>query len=252
MARAHFIRWFHEIGLADLALVGGKNASLGEMFRELSPKGVKIPNGFAITAEGYWSVLRAGRLTEAIRTTLTDLDTRDLADLAERGRKVREMILNTPLPDDLQREIVDAYATLCTEYGPETDVAGRSSATAEDLPTVSFAGQLESFLNIRGERALLEACRQCLASLFTDRALSYRVDEGFDHLAVALSIGVQQMVRSDLGAAGVMFTLDTERASSVVLFNSASRTWRECVKGRVIQMNFSSSNPPSGRAFAPS
>ena len=117
-------------------------------------------------------------LTEAIRTILSDLDTRDLANLAQRGRQVREMILHAPLPDDLQREIVDAYATLCTEYGPETDVAVRSSATAEDLPTASFAGQLESFLNIRGERALLDACRHCLASLFTDRAISYRVDEG--------------------------------------------------------------------------
>ena len=144
------------------------------------------------------------------------------------------MILNATLPDDLQREIVDAYATLCTEYGPETDVAVRSSATAEDLPTASFAGQLESFLNIRGERALLDACRHCLASLFTDRAISYRVDEGFDHLAVALSIRVQQMVRSDLGAAGVMFTLDTESGfPAVVLINSAYGLGESVVKGRV-------------------
>jgi pyruvate,water dikinase len=234
MASARFIRWFREIGLADLALVGGKNASLGEMIRELSPQGVKIPNGFAITAESYWHVLRAGGLTEAIRTSLTGLDTRDLTDLADRGRQVREMILNAPLPDDLQREIVDAYATLCTEYGPETDVAVRSSATAEDLPTASFAGQLESFLNIRGERALLDACRHCLASVFTDRAISYRVDEGFDHLAVALSIGVQQMVRSDVGAAGVLFTLDTESGfADVVLINSAYGLGESVVKGRV-------------------
>lgn len=234
MTGTRFIRWFHEIGLADLPLVGGKNASLGEMYRELTPKGIKIPNGFAITAEGYWSVLRAGGLTEAIRTSLTNLDTRDLTELAERGRQVREMILNAPLPDDLQREIVDAYAILCTEYGPETDVAVRSSATAEDLPTASFAGQLESFLNIRGERALLDSCRYCLASLFTDRAISYRVDEGFDHLAVALSIGVQQMVRSDLGAAGVMFTLDTESGfTDVVLINSAYGLGESVVKGRV-------------------
>ncbi len=234
MARARFIRWFHEIGLADIPLVGGKNASLGEMYRELTPKGIRIPNGFAITAEGYWSVVRAGGLTEAIRTILSDLDTRDLANLAQRGRQVREMILHAPLPDDLQREIVDASATLCTEYGPETDVAVRSSATAEDLPTASFAGQLESFLNIRGEHALLDACRQCLASLFTDRAISYRVDEGFDHLAVALPIGVQQMVRSDLGAAGVMFTLDTESGfPDVVLINSAYGLGESVVKGRV-------------------
>jgi pyruvate, water dikinase len=234
MTNAHFIRWFCEIGLADLPLVGGKNASLGEMYRELTPKGVRIPNGFAITAEAYWSVLRAAGLTEAIRTILADLDTSDLADLAMRGGQVREMILHATLPDDLQHEIVDAYATLCTEYGPETDVAVRSSATAEDLPTASFAGQLESFLNIRGERALLDACRHCLASLFTDRAISYRVDKGFDHLAVALSIGVQQMVRSDVGAAGVMFTLDTESGfPDVVLINSAYGLGESVVKGRV-------------------
>jgi pyruvate, water dikinase len=234
MARARFIRWFREIGIADIPLVGGKNASLGEMYRELTPKGVRIPNGFAITAEGYWSVLRAGGLTEAFRTILADLDTRDLANLAERGRQVRELILHATLPDELQREIVDAYATLCSEYGPETDVAVRSSATAEDLPTASFAGQLESFLNIRGKRALLDACRHCLASLFTDRAISYRVDEGFDHLAVALSIGVQQMVRSDVGTAGVMFTLDTETGfTDVVLINSAYGLGESVVKGRV-------------------
>jgi pyruvate, water dikinase len=252
MASARFIRWFHEIGLADISLVGGKNASLGEMYRELTPKGIRIPNGFAITAEGYWSVVRAGGLTEAIRTILSDLDTRDLANLAQRGRQVREMILHAPLPDDLQREIVDAYATLCTEYGPETDVAVRSSATAEDLPTASFAGQLESFLNIRGERALLDACRHCLASLFTDRAISYRVDEGFDHLAVALSIGVQQMVRSDLGAAGVMFTLDTESGfPEVVLINSAYGLGESVVKGRVDPDEFLIFKPTLRQGFRP-
>jgi pyruvate,water dikinase len=191
-------------------------------------------------------------LTEAIRTILSDLDTRDLANLAQRGRQVREMILHAPLPDDLQREIVDAYATLCTEYGPETDVAVRSSATAEDLPTASFAGQLESFLNIRGERALLDACRHCLASLFTDRAISYRVDEGFDHLAVALSIGVQQMVRSDLGAAGVMFTLDTESGfPEVVLINSAYGLGESVVKGRVDPDEFLIFKPTLRQGFRP-
>src|SRR6266511_2108996 len=171
MAQSRFIRWFREFGIADVSLVGGKNASLGEMYRELASKGIKIPNGFAVTAAGYRHVLQVGGLAQKIRTILSDLNTQDLANLAERGRRVREAILATPLPEDLQHEITAAYSTLCAEYGPETDVAVRSSATAEDLPDASFAGQQESFLNIRGERALLDACLQCLASLFTDRAI---------------------------------------------------------------------------------
>ena len=234
MPVARFIRWFSEVSIADVGLVGGKNASLGEMLRELAPHGISIPNGFAVTADGYRHVLRVGGLAQQIRTILADLDTRDLGNLAERGRRVREAILATPLPSDLAREIGAAYVTLCDEYGPETDVAVRSSATAEDLPDASFAGQQESFLNIRGERALLDACRQCLASLFTDRAISYRVDKGFDHFAVALSIGVQQMVRSDLGAAGVLFTIDTESGfPHVVLINSSYGLGESVVKGRV-------------------
>jgi pyruvate,water dikinase len=234
MAQSRFIRWFREIGIADVLLVGGKNASLGEMYRELTPRGIQIPNGFAITAAGYRHVLQVGGLAQTIRTILVDLNTNDLANLAERGRRVREAILNTALPHDLQSEILAAYAALCSEHGPDTDVAVRSSATAEDLPTASFAGQQESFLNIRGERALLDACQQCLASLFTDRAISYRVDKGFDHFAVALSIGVQRMVRSDLGAAGVLFTLDTESGfPDVVLINSSYGLGESVVKGRV-------------------
>ncbi len=229
-----FIRWFKEIGIGDVGLVGGKNASLGEMYRELASKGIRIPNGFAVTAEGYRYFLKASGLDEKIATILRGLDTGDLMGLAERGRKARDEILATSLPADLQQEIVDAYGTLCQEYGPETDTAVRSSATAEDLPDASFAGQQESYLNVRGERVLLEACRQCIASLFTDRAISYRVDKGFDHAAVALSIGVQKMVRSDLGAAGVLFTLETESGfPDVVLINSAYGLGESVVKGRV-------------------
>jgi pyruvate,water dikinase len=191
-----FIRWFQDLGIGDVGLVGGKNASLGEMYRELTPQGIRIPNGFAVTAEAYRNFQCVGGLAERLRANLQRLDTRNLPELAERGRLLREAILATPFPEDLRQEIVAAYAVLCREYGPETDTAVRSSATAEDLPTASFAGQQESFLNVRGERALLDACRQCFASLFTDRAISYRVDRGFDHLAVALSIGVQKMVRS--------------------------------------------------------
>jgi pyruvate,water dikinase len=252
MTASRFIRWFREINMADVALVGGKNASLGEMCRELVPRGIKVPDGFAVTAEGYRHVLRVGGLAETIHRILADLDTRDLANLAERGRRVREAILATPLPQDLQDEIIQAYASLCTKYGPETDVAVRSSATAEDLPDASFAGQQESFLNIRGERALLDACQQCLASLFTDRAISYRVDKGFDHLVVALSIGVQRMVRSDLGAAGVLFTLDTESGfPDVVLINSAYGLGESVVKGRVDPDEFLVFKPTLQRGFRP-
>jgi pyruvate,water dikinase len=237
MTTPRFVRWFRDLGIADISSVGGKNASLGEMYRELTPEGIRVPNGFAVTAEAYWHFLRAGELGELadqLRTILQDLDTRNLADLAEKGRRAREAILATPLPEDLQQEIVQAYAELCREYGPEADTAVRSSATAEDLPTASFAGQQESFLNVRGERALLDACRHCFASLFTDRAISYRVDKGFDHFVVALSIGVQKMVRSDLGAAGVLFTLDTESGfPDVVLINSSFGLGESVVKGRV-------------------
>ncbi|MFO0808371.1 MAG: phosphoenolpyruvate synthase [Gemmataceae bacterium] len=234
MTNSRFISWFRDIGIADVGLVGGKNASLGEMYRELTPRGIRVPNGFAITAEAYRHFLSAGGLTERLRATLDGLDTRNLTDLAHRGRNLREAILATPLPNDLREAITLAYADLCREYGPEIDTAVRSSATAEDLPTASFAGQQESFLNVRGERALVEACRQCFASLFTDRAISYRVDRGFDHFSVALSVGVQRMVRSDLGAAGVLFTLDTESGfPNVVLLNSAYGLGESVVKGRV-------------------
>ncbi|MFO0826124.1 MAG: phosphoenolpyruvate synthase [Gemmataceae bacterium] len=231
---ARFIRWFREIGLSDVASVGGKNASLGEMYRELTPTGIRIPNGFAVTAEAYRYFLRASGLGEDIRKTLVGLNTNDLTALADCGRRIREAILARPLPDDLRKEIAEAYAELCREHGHDTDTAVRSSATAEDLPTASFAGQQESYLNVRGERGVLEAVRNCIASLFTDRAISYRVDKGFDHLAVALSVGVQRMVRSDLGAAGVMFTLDTESGfRDVILISSAYGLGESVVKGRV-------------------
>ena len=234
MNEPRFIRWFRELSIADVPIVGGKNASLGEMYRELTPQGIRVPNGFAVTADSYRYFLRVGELRDRIHEILGGLDTNDLNNLAERGRRVREAILATAFPEDLQDEIINAYAQLCEEYGPETDVAVRSSATAEDLPGASFAGQQESYLNVRGDRAILDACRQCIASLFTDRAISYRVDKGFDHFAVALSIGMQKMVRSDIGASGVMFTLDTESGfPDVVLINSAFGLGESVVKGRV-------------------
>ena len=234
MPAPRFVRWFKELSLADVSTVGGKNASLGELYRELTPDGILVPNGFAVTADAYRHVLAANNLGGVIRDALAGLDTADLSQLAQRGRRIREAILAARIPDDLRREIMLAYADLCQEAREEVDVAVRSSATAEDLPGASFAGQQESYLNIRGERGLLDAVRQCMASLFTDRAISYRVDKGFAHEAVALSVGVQRMVRSDLACAGVMFTLDTETGfPDVVLINSAFGLGENVVKGRV-------------------
>lgn len=229
-----FVRWFRELSINDVPLVGGKNASLGEMVRELGQQGVRVPDGFAVTALAYRKLLEVGGLAETIRRNLNGLDTRNIADLAERGKKIRQAILHTALPSELCTEILAAYSHLGQEYGLHPDVAVRSSATAEDLPNASFAGQQESFLNICGDQALLDACRQCFASLFTDRAISYRVDKGFDHFAVALSIGVQKMVRSDLACAGVLFTLDTESGfPDVVMISSAYGLGESVVKGRV-------------------
>lgn len=216
-----YIRWFEEIKNEDVPLVGGKNASLGEMYRELTGKGVKIPNGFAVTAEAYRHVLATSAIRAELEATLAGLDKSDIADLAVRGKKARDLILGAGLPDDLWRQIRAAYDRLCEQYGPDTDVAVRSSATAEDLPTASFAGQQETYLNIRGYHDLKDACRKCFASLFTDRAISYRIDNGFDHFKVALSIGVMKMVRSDLATSGVIFTLDTETGFRDVVFITA-------------------------------
>jgi pyruvate,water dikinase len=222
MSPAKYIRWFEEIRNEDVASVGGKNASLGEMYQDLTKEGVKIPNGFAITADAYWRVVKTGGIIDGIRDTLAGLDKTITADLADRGKKVRDLILGAGVPDDIWKEVRSAYDRLCEEYGPDTDVAVRSSATAEDLPTASFAGQQETYLNIRGYPALREACSKCFASLFTDRAISYRIDQKFDHFKVALSIGVMKMVRSDLASSGVIFTLDTETGFRDVVFITGS------------------------------
>ena len=205
-----FILWFNELRIEDVPLVGGKNASLGEMYANLTSKGVKVPNGFAVTAHAYDYLVEKAKIKDDIRRILKGLNTRDMKNLSERGRLVREAILNTEFPAELKHEITAAYQKLCQQYGTHTDVAVRSSATAEDLPDASFAGQQETFLNIRGEHALLEATKKCIASLFTNRAISYREDKGFDHFKVALSVGIQKMVRSDKACSGVMFSIDTE------------------------------------------
>ena len=228
------VKIFDQVGMDDVGLVGGKNASLGEMVQHLVPKGIPIPPGFAVTSHAYWLFLDATGLRERIREILSDLQFRDLNNLADHGRRVRETILKAEMPEELQRAMLDAYHELSAKGGKPLDVAVRSSATAEDLPGASFAGQQESYLNIHGDAALLDAARKCYASLFTDRAIVYREENHFDHLKVALSIGVQQMVRSDLACSGVMFTLDTESGfRDVVLINASYGLGESIVKGLV-------------------
>ncbi len=227
-----YVRFFREVGSGDVALVGGKNASLGELYRHLAPAGVNIPNGFAITAEAYRHVLERADAWAALHAALDGLRADDMADLARRAARAREIIYDAGLPEDLRGQIVTAYRQLQQEYGAELSVAVRSSATAEDLPTASFAGQQDSYLNVQGETQLFEACRRCFASLFTDRAIHYRIDQGFDHFRLALSIGVMKMVRSDLAASGVMFTLDTETGfRDVVLISAAFGLGENVVQG---------------------
>lgn len=227
--------WFESVSRAEVARVGGKNASLGEMVRALADKGIRVPEGFATTAGAYWDYLEANDLVGPIAARLADFSN-GKATLSETGHAVRSLILHGDWPDETARAISQAYRTLCGRVGRgDLDVAVRSSATAEDLPDASFAGQQETFLNIRGEAALLDACRRCYASLFTDRAISYRQAKGFEHMRVALSVGVQRMVRSDLGGAGVMFTIDTETGfDKVVLIDAAWGLGETVVQGSVV------------------
>jgi pyruvate, water dikinase len=218
MTESKYIRFFEEVGIDDVPLVGGKNASIGEMYRELADEGVLVPHGFAITADAYRHMLDAAGAWQPLRETLEGLDETDVTDLARRARRAREIIYDAGLPDDLVAEIIAGYRRLQEEYGEDVSLAVRSSATAEDLPTASFAGQQETYLNIRGSGSLLDACRRCFASLFTDRAIHYRIDQDFDHFGVALSIGVMKMVRSDIAASGVFFSLDTESGFRDVVF----------------------------------
>ena len=218
MTSPEYVRFFEEIGINDVPLVGGKNASLGEMYRTLSAEGVLVPNGFAVTADAFRRTLARAGVEDDLHAALDGLDPADPADLAQRARRAREIVYGAGLPDEVASEILEGYARLRDEYGPELSLAVRSSATAEDLPTASFAGAHETFLNVRGDQSLLDACRRCFASLFTDRGIHYRIDQGFDQFRVALSIGIMKMVRSDLAASGVMFTLDTESGFRDVVF----------------------------------
>ena len=247
-----FIKWFEDLKIEDVPLVGGKNASLGEMIRNLGEKGVAVPGGFAITAYAYKHTIEKAGIDKKIKEILSDLDTHDVHNIAERGDKIRNLVKNTPIPKELEEEIRKFYKEMEKQYGKDVDVAVRSSATAEDLPDASFAGQQETYLNVRGEEELLERTRECFASLFTNRAISYRTDKGFDHFSVYLSVGVQKMIRSDLASSGVMFSIDTESGfGDAVYITGAYGLGENVVQGAVNPDQFYVFKPTLKKGFKP-
>lgn len=268
-----FVLWFEEVGISDIPLVGGKNASLGEMIRQLAPQGVNVPTGFATTAYAYRYFVEKAGLQDKLRQLFADLDVENVQNLRDRGKQARALILNTPFPKELEVAIATAYFKLCERYDggielcdqlpPEdreacksysydTDVAVRSSATAEDLPDASFAGQQETYLNVHGMKSVLESCHKCFASLFTDRAISYRTIKGFDHFEVALSVGVQKMVRSDLASSGVMFSIDTETGfKNAALVTAAYGLGENVVQGAVNPDEYFVFKPTLKEGFRP-
>jgi pyruvate,water dikinase len=247
-----YIKFFEEIGINDVALVGGKNASLGEMINNLATQGVSVPSGFAVTAAGYHLHLNENNLTQRVAKLIEQVDKKHLDRLAIIGLEIRTLIGTAPLPTLLADEMRAAYKKLETRYGAQCDVAVRSSATAEDLPEASFAGQQDTYLNIKGETELLRVATKGFASLFTDRAISYRMDHGYDHMDVALSLGVQKMIRSDIGSAGVIFTLDTESGFKDVIFITGSYGLGEMVvQGSVNPDEFYVHKPTLAKGFRP-
>jgi pyruvate, water dikinase len=248
-----WVRPFSEIGIEDVPLVGGKNASLGEMTRELGSVGIRVPEGYAVTAGAYRRFLEANGLVGRIADIMAGLDKDDVEDLTRRSKEIRNLVLGGEFPSEIEAEILRGYEDLSARYGVENaDVAVRSSATAEDLPTASFAGQQESFLNVHGEVQLLESVKKCFASLFTPRAIGYREDMGFDHFKVALSVGVQKMIRADLASSGVIFTLDTESGFPDVVF--VTSTWglgENIVQGRVVPDGFYVHKPTLRQGYEP-
>jgi pyruvate,water dikinase len=242
----------NEVGIADIPLVGGKNASLGEMIQQLSSKGVNVPNGFATTAYAYRYFIQAAGLEEKLRQIFADLDVEDVSNLRKKGKQARSLILHTEFSGELEKAIANAYEKLCQQYGFDTDVAVRSSATAEDLPDASFAGQQETYLNVHGLQGVIDATHRCFASLFTDRAISYRTLKGFDHFNVALSVGVQKMVRSDLAASGVMFSIDTETGfKDAALVTAAYGLGENVVQGAVNPDEYLVFKPTLKEGFRP-
>ena len=248
------ILWFEEVGIEDIPLVGGKNASLGEVILQLKPKGVNVPNGFATTAYAFRHFIEKAGLEAKLRDLFADLDVEDMHNLRDRGRQARALVLNTSFPNDLHLAIAMSYQKLCDcdKCGKDSDVAVRSSATAEDLPDASFAGQQETYLNVYGANEVVEACHRCFASLFTDRAISYRTINGFDHFDVALSVGVQKMVRSDLASSGVMFSIDTETGfKNAALITAAYGLGENVVQGAVNPDEYFVFKPTLKQGFRP-
>lgn len=251
-AQKPLILWFDQISKDDIPLVGGKNASLGEMYSKLTEKGIKVPYGFAVTAEAYRYFIKENHLDDKIKEILKGLDTHDVLDLQKRGKKIRTLLLKAKMPEKLEAAIRESYAELEKRYGKNTDVAVRSSATAEDLPDASFAGQQETFLNIRGVDNVVKYVQKCFASLFTDRAISYREDKGFDHFSVYISVAIQKMVRSDAACSGVMFTLDTESGFRDVVYITG--TWglgEALVQGKVTPDEYYVFKPTLKQGFRP-
>ncbi len=245
------VLWFKDINSKDTPLVGGKNASLGEMFSELSKKEINIPNGFALTSKAYWYFLKKNGIDKKLKEIFKDFNPKSLESLRQTGASARQLILKSEFPKDLKEEVVKNYKLLSKKYAEhETDVAVRSSATAEDLKTASFAGQMETYLNVKGEEELLKAIKKCMASLFTNRSIAYREEKGFNHLKIALSVGIQKMVRSDLGSSGVMFTIDTESGfKDVVLINSIFGIGELIVKGKITPDEFYVFKPTFKKGF---
>jgi pyruvate,water dikinase len=247
------ILWFKEISKGDIGLVGGKNASLGEMFSQLNKKGISVPDGFAATSFAYWYFLKKNNLLPKLKEIFKKLNIENIKSLQKTGKEARRLISRAEFPEDLKKEIIKSYQILSGKYKTKNvDVAVRSSATAEDLPSASFAGQHETYLNVRGEKELLEAVKKCIVSLFLDRAISYREEKRFNHFKIALSVGVQKMVRSDLSSAGVIFTLDTETGfKDVVLINGAWGLGEMVVKGRIVPDEFLVFKPTLKQGFKP-
>ena len=249
-----YIKYFEDVRIADVAIVGGKNASLGEMIAQLTVQGVRVPTGFAITADAYWHYLNYNKFVEKMKTIMGSLgNAGDVALLQKVGLEVRNLMLSGTIPDDLSQEIILAYHDLSRRYNQEnSDVAVRSSATAEDLPTASFAGQQDTFLNVSGDAALLEACKKSMASLFNDRAIVYRIEQKFDHFKVALSVGVQKMIRSDGAVSGVAFSLDTETGfKDVVMIEASYGLGESIVQGLVTPDEYMVHKPTLCNGYIP-
>ncbi|MCC7502847.1 MAG: phosphoenolpyruvate synthase [Flavobacteriales bacterium] len=252
MSTLPYLKWLHEVQLSDIDTVGGKNASLGEMIRNLGQLGVQVPGGFVVTVASYQAFIAHNVLDQKIRDIVAKLDVDDVENIRRTGLAVRTLVKNGTFPPDIEKGIIERYAEMSKQYGNEaTDVAVRSSATAEDLPDASFAGQQETFLNIRGPQDLMSAVRNCFASLFTDRAIVYRESLGYDHFQVGLSVGVQKMVRSDVGSSGVAFSLDTESGfKDVVLINGSYGLGEMVVQGAVSPDEFLVFKPTLAEGFS--